>query len=126
MTLMLGILGYNFVSYALPPGKVIEGPADLTAGEIFRQSLTQNARADFIDSPFLLTLLVLAWGLSWLVFLSEMAKHGELRLPAAGSATDGRQRAAAGVLALLAVAGVVVRFATPGDVYKRQLHRQRQ
>ena len=115
LTLMLGILGYNFVSYALPPGKVIEGPADLTAGEIFRQSLTQNARADFIDSPFLLTLLVLAWGLGWLVFLSEMAKHGELRLPATGSATDGRQRAAAGVLALLAVAGVVVRFATPGE-----------
>ena len=80
LTLMLGILGYNFVSYALPPGKVIEAPADLTGGEIFRQSLTQNARADFIDSPFVLTLLVLAWGLGWLVFLSEMAKHGELRV----------------------------------------------
>jgi len=110
LTLMLGILGYNFVSYALPPGKVIEGPADLTAGEIFSQSLTQNARAEFIDSPFVLTLLVLAWGLGWLVFLSEMVKHGELRLPTGGSSGSGRQRAAAGVLLLLAVAGVAARF----------------
>jgi tetratricopeptide (TPR) repeat protein len=114
LTLMLGILGYNFVSYALPPGKVIEGPADLTAGEIFIQSLTQNARADFIDSPFVLTLLVLAWGLGWLVFLSEMAKHSELRLPATGGAPGGRQRAAAGVLLLLATAGVVARLVASG------------
>jgi tetratricopeptide (TPR) repeat protein len=114
LTLMLGILGYNFISYALPPGKVIEGPADLTAGEIFRQSLTQNARAEFIDSPFVLTLLVLAWGLGWLVFLSEMAKHGELRLPAMGGGSGGRQRAAAGVLLALAVAGVAARFVASG------------
>jgi len=110
LTLMLGILGYNFVSYSLPPDKVIAGPADLTAGEIFTQALTQNARADFIDSPFVLTMLVLAWGLGWLVFLSEMVKHGELRLPsAAGARGGGRQRAAAGVLGLLAVAGLVAR-----------------
>ncbi len=113
LTLMLGILGYNFVSYALPPGKVIEAPADLTGGEIFRQSLTQNARADFIDSPFVLTLLVLAWGLGWLVFLSEMAKHSELRLLPRGGERGGRQRAAAGVLLLLTLAGLAARFVRP-------------
>ncbi|HOU41150.1 MAG TPA: O-antigen ligase family protein, partial [Promineifilum sp.] len=61
LTLMVGILGYNFITYALPPGKTITGPADLSAVEVFRQSLTQNARADFAGSPFVLSLLVLSW-----------------------------------------------------------------
>ena len=110
LTLMLGILGYNFVTYALPPGKEIAGPADLTAGEIFRQSLVQNARSDFIESPYVLSLFVLAWGLGWLVYLSEMVKSGELRWGSLGG-PPGRRRAAAGLLAALALAGVVATFA---------------
>ena len=112
LTLMLGILGYSFVTYALPPGKEIAGPADLTAGEVFRQSLVQNARADFAESPYVLSLFVLSWGLGWLVFLSEMVKSGELPLPAGGG-SPGRRRAAAGLLGALAVAGVVAYFALP-------------
>jgi len=109
LTLITGILGYNFITYALPPGKTITGPADLSAAEVFRQSLTQNARADFADSPFVLSLLVLSWGLGWLIFLSEMAKHDELRL-SAGTPPRSRQQLAAGLLALLALAGVAARL----------------
>ena len=112
LTLMLGILGYNFTTYALPPGKAIAGPADLTAGEIFRQSLVQNARADFAASPYVLSLFVLAWGLGWLVFLGEMVKSGELPRPSSGG-PPGRRRAAAGLLGALALAGVVAFFALP-------------
>ena len=115
LTLMVGILGYNFITYALPPGKTITGPASLSAAEVFRQSLTQNARADFADAPFVLSLVMLSWGLGWLVFLSEMAKHDELRLD--GAPARSRRQLAAGLLALLAVAGVAVRlFASPATL----------
>lgn len=112
LTLMLGLLGYSFTTYALPPDKTISGPADLSVGEIFRQSLLQNSRADFIDAPFVFSMIVLSWALGWLVFLSEMVKHGELRLPAAaGGLPTGRRQAAAGLFAALAVAGLLGRFA---------------
>lgn len=108
LTLMLGILGYNFITYSLPPDKTITGAADLAAGEVFRQALTQNASADFVASPFVLSLMVLSWGLGWLIFLSEMVKNGEIRLDNGGR--PARRQLAAGLLALLAVAGVLARF----------------
>ena len=108
LTLMLGILGYNFITYALPPDKTIAGPADLAAVEVFRQSLTQNARADFAASPFVLSLMMLSWGLGWLIFLSEMVKNGEIRLENPGR--PNRRQLAAGLLALLALAGALARF----------------
>ena len=102
-----GTLGYGFITYALPPDKVITGPADLSAAEIFRQALLQNARRDFVEWPFILSLLVLSWLLGWLVYLSEMIKQGELTLPAIdGNVSIGRRRAAAGFLLALALAGV--------------------
>lgn len=113
LTLMVGMLGYSFVTYALPPNKTITGPADLSAVEIFTQSLLQNARANFVDSPFVLSMIVLAWALGWLVFLSEMVKHEELRLPAGALPSPGRRQAAAALLGLLALGGLVVRFLAP-------------
>lgn len=114
MLLMLGILGYGYITYALPPGKVITSPADLSAAEIFRQSLLQNARQDFVDWPFILSMLVLSWFLGWMVFLSEMVKHGELRLPAAeDNGPAGARRAAAGVLIGLALLGVAAQLLIP-------------
>lgn len=114
LTLMLGILGYGFITYALPPGKVITGPADLSAVEIFRQSLLLNARQNFIDWPFVLSLFVLSWLLGWIVFLSEMVKHDEIRWPALSSASPSSSRyAAAGVLLALSVAGAAARFIVP-------------
>ena len=112
LILMLGLFGYGFITYALPPDKVITGPADLTAGEIFRQSLFQNSRKDFVDWPFVPSMIILSWALGWLVFLSEMVKYGEIKLASTGSVA-GRGRAAAGVLFALALAGAGARFIIP-------------
>lgn len=113
MMLMLGVLGYGYITYALPPDKVITSPTDLSAAEIFRQSLLQNARQDFVDWPFILSMLILSWLLGWLVFLSEMVKQGELRLSAGGDLTTGARRTAAGVLLGLALLGVAAQVLLP-------------
>jgi tetratricopeptide (TPR) repeat protein len=86
---------------------VITGPADLSAIEIFRQSLLQNARRDFVDWPFVLAVFVFSWVLGWLVFLSEMVKQGEFTLPAPERGVPGRRsQAAAVVFLVVALAGV--------------------
>lgn len=113
MTLMLALFGYGFITYALPPGKVITGPADLSAIEIFRQSLLQNSRKDFVDWPFVMSMIVLSCSLGWLVFLSEMAKHHEIRFDDSTGRSSGRQRIAAAVLFVLAAGGIAIRFLVP-------------
>jgi tetratricopeptide (TPR) repeat protein len=111
LTLMLGILGYGFITYALPPDKVITSPADLSAMEIFRQSLLQNVRRDFAESPFVFTFFILSWMLGWLIFLSEMIKHGEIRLPqVVKSVAASRRQLAAGVMATLGLIALAARF----------------
>jgi tetratricopeptide (TPR) repeat protein len=114
LTLMLALLGFSFITYALPPDKVITSPADLSAAEIFRQSLLQNARRDFVEWPFILAMFVLSWLLGWLIFISEMVKHGELRLPGrSGGLPAARRQMAAGVLATVALLAVAARFLLP-------------
>jgi len=115
MTLLLAVLGFGFITYALPPGRIIAGPEDLSTAEIFRQALLQNARRDFVEWPFIMAMLVLSWLLGWIIYLAEMAKHGELPLPAPSpdKAPGGRQQIAAGVLGLVALAGVAARFLFP-------------
>lgn len=112
MALMVGIFGYSFITYTLPPDKVITGPADLTAGNIVRQSLLQNARQDFVDSPFVFSMFILAWLLGWLVYLSEMAKNSILpTIFAKGSQLlDTRRLATAGLFGLMGLIGIGVRF----------------
>ncbi|MCA9958222.1 MAG: O-antigen ligase family protein, partial [Anaerolineales bacterium] len=61
LVLMIGIMGFEYTTYSLPPDKVIESPADITAGEIFHQSLFLNARKDFADSPFIFLMIMLTW-----------------------------------------------------------------
>ncbi len=114
LVLMLGLLGYGFLTYALPPDKVITGPADLSAGEIFRQSFLQNSRQNFADWPFVMSMIILSWALGWLVFLSEMTKQGEIKLAARGLLT-GRESVAAGALLILALAGAGARFMVRAD-----------
>nr|MBP6015530.1 tetratricopeptide repeat protein [Promineifilum sp.] len=110
MALMLVLFGYGFITYALPPGKVITGAADLSVGEIIRQSLLQNARRDFVAWPFVLSMIVLSWALGWLVFLGEMIKHGEINFESSGPTSVGRRQGAAGVFLTLALAGIGARF----------------
>lgn len=115
MVLMVGTLGYSFITYSLPPGKVITGLADLPSAEIVRQSLLQNAQQDYIDWPFVFSMIVLSWLLGWLVFLGEIAKHGQLpfRPSATSRLSDRRRQAAAGLFALLALAAIGARFLIP-------------
>ncbi len=110
--LMIGTIGYSFVTYALPPDKVITSSADLTTLEIFQQAFLQNAQRGFVDSPFILGMIVLTWVLGWLVFLSEMAKHGELAWQLDGGARlpDNRRLLAAGGFAAMAAVAVLARF----------------
>lgn len=112
MMLMIGVLGYGFLTYALPPGKVITGPLDLSTTEIVRQALLQNVRQNFIDWPFVFSMIVLSWLLGWVVILSEMAKHNQLFSNFARSirTPDSRRFVAAGLLVVLAVAGVSLQF----------------
>jgi hypothetical protein len=57
-----GIMGYQFITYSLPPDKTIQTAADLLTGEIFYQSLFVNASSDFADSPFIFLMMMLTWG----------------------------------------------------------------
>lgn len=118
LALLVGTLGFSFTNYALPPDKLVETPADLTAGEIFRQSLFVNPQNGFVESPFIFLLLVLSWALGCLLVLSEMVKSGEFsfEVPALRAPTAARERLAAVGLALLALAGVTLLFtALPGS-----------
>lgn len=106
MTLMLGLLGYSFITYSLPPDKVITSAADLSTREIVRQSLLQNARREFADWPFVYSMFILAWVLGWLVFIGEMAKHGEIQLAGLSSSKGAGAKRTAAVILLLALAAI--------------------
>ncbi|MFQ5420398.1 MAG: hypothetical protein ACE5EY_08540, partial [Anaerolineae bacterium] len=112
--LMIGILGYNFTTYSLPPDKTVASPADLPASEIFVQSFLLNTRKDFGESPFVYLMLLMTWGLGSLVALSEMVKQRELKFP---NITDviswERQRLAGTLLVLTAVVSLGIRFFNP-------------
>ncbi len=113
MILMLGTMGFGFITYAPPPDKTIATPGDLSAAEVFRQSLLQNSRQDFVDWPFVMSILVLSWALGWLVFLAEMLKNGELRFPGSEVRLPvGRRQAAAGVFILFGLIRFAARFMT--------------
>ena len=116
--LILGILGYEFMTYSLPPDKVIESVNDLTSTEIFLQSLLVNPSKDFADSPFIYVMIVLTWGLGILVSVSEMVKSGALRLPtiADDAVPTRRRQLVLGGFVLMAFISLALRFlpATPG------------
>ncbi len=112
--LMIGILGYNFTTYTLPPDKVIASPADLLTSEIFVQSFLLNSRKDFSESPFVFLMMLMTWGLGSLVALSEMVKQRELKFPdMSGGVSLDRQRWAGGLLLLMAVGSLAFRFLNP-------------
>ncbi len=113
LILMLGILGYGFITYALPPDKAITSPADLSVMEIFRQSLLQNVRRSFADSPFVWMFFVLSWMLGWLIFLAEMVKYSEIRPPqSVRDVLGSRHQLAAGVMLTLGLIALAGRFLT--------------
>ncbi|MCB8943693.1 MAG: peptidylprolyl isomerase [Ardenticatenaceae bacterium] len=114
LALIIGILGFEYVTYSLPPGKQITTAADLTAGEIFYQSFFINPRQDFAERPFLFVMIILTWGLGIFISLSEMVKNNEIQfsLISAKLAADRRQLVS-GILATFAVVAVGLRFLLP-------------
>ncbi|MCA9899949.1 MAG: O-antigen ligase family protein, partial [Anaerolineales bacterium] len=82
LTLLIGIIGFTFISFAQPPDMVIETPADLTGLTILHQSFFINIKRNFVESPFVYLMLVLAWSLGLLIATSEMMKDGELKITA--------------------------------------------
>ena len=115
LALMIGVLGFEFMNYALPPDKVIQTGADLAAGDIFGQSLFLNAQQGFVDSPFIYLMIVLSWFLSVLVVLSEAVRYREhhLSLPKLSPVKKSRSQMAAALFLLLGLAGVAQRVVGP-------------
>ncbi len=86
LLVVIGILGFQFINYSLPPDKIIQGPGDLAPGEIFRQSFFMNASDNFAESPFVFVMIVLVWVLGSLAALSELVKSGEWEITAVSAA----------------------------------------
>ena len=112
LAVAIGIMGYQFTTYALPPDKTIQTAADLLTGEIFYQSLFVNASNDFADSPFIFLMMMLTWGLGLLLFISEMIKSDEwsFSLESPPLLPQPRQ-IAMGLLGIMVVGGLLLRFA---------------
>ena len=112
LALIVGILGFEYTNYILPPGEAVATGADLSAADIFFQSLFINAQKGFLDSPFIYLMIVLTWALGCLIVLSEMVRQKELTftLQGASSLLPWRRYLAAVGLGLLAFIGLAARF----------------
>ena len=111
MALTLGILGFQYMTYSLPPDKIVQSAADLPASEIFYQSLFLNARNGFTDSPFIFLMMMLTWVLGMLAGVSEMVKSGELSFTAVnGRLAPSRKQAALALLGVMAIGSLILRF----------------
>ena len=114
LALVIGILGFEYITYSLPPGKQITSAADLTAGDIFYQSFFINPRQDFAERPFLFVMIILTWGLGIFISLSEMVKNKEINfsLISARLAADRRQLVS-GILLAFGLISIGLRFLLP-------------
>ncbi|MCA9952593.1 MAG: O-antigen ligase family protein [Anaerolineales bacterium] len=112
LAVVVGTIGFAFITYSLPPDKTFESGADLSAGAIFYQALFLNAKEGFIESPFIFVMLILTWVLGVLIILSEMGKHGELVFPDTTykAITSTRIYVAVGALVAWAVISIGWRF----------------
>ncbi len=115
LALIVGILGFEFSNFVLSPDRIIETGADLAASDIFRQSLFINTQKGFMDSPFIYLMIILSWALGTLIVLSEMVRQGELKIGSLSNTeiASTRQYIAVGLLILLAIAGLALRFVMP-------------
>ncbi len=112
LALILGTLGYTFITYNQPPD--VTSVEQITPGAIFQQSMLVNAKEGFTDSPFIFLMFVLSWALGALVISSEMVKDGELRFsPASRKLADNRHRAALILFVVMAVASFGLRLLFP-------------
>ena len=110
--LIIGILGYNYVSFSLPPGETIQSIEDVpSSGDIVQQSFFVNPAEGFLESPFIFMLIMLSWILGVLLMLSELMKEGKIVVPISSSNfPPGRRRRSAIVFAIMLVFALSSRF----------------
>lgn len=113
LTLILGILGYEFMNYVLTKElQTIEDVPGIL--EIIHQAWFINPSKDFANSPFIFLVIVLTWALGTLLCVAEMARQGIINIPAGSprSLPANRQRTVTiifGLLTLASLATVIVR-----------------
>jgi tetratricopeptide (TPR) repeat protein len=115
--LIIGILGFNYIAFSLPPGQTIQSIEDVpSAGTIINQSFFINPGEGFIESPFIFLLIILSWSLGVLLFLSEIAREGKIKLAGPSTKLPERRFRQAGIIftAMLAVA-MASRFFVSSD-----------
>ena len=112
LALIVGTLGFNFMTYNLPPGNQINSLEDVpSAWAIFQQSMLVHARQGFSPSPYLFLLVMLTWGLGTLLFLSEFTKEKIFSLQkVVPTLADNKVKIAIGIFGAWAVAGILIRF----------------
>lgn len=111
LSLMLGILGYQFTTFTPLPNVTYQTAADLPVSDIFRQSFFVNPGNDFADSPFAFVMLILTWILGVAVVVAELVKSGELRFPESDAPLPGnRQQMAGGAFLLVGLISLILRF----------------
>lgn len=116
LALMIGITGYDYITYSPPPDKVIDSADDLRPGEVLEQSFFLNSRQDYADSPFIFVMVMLTWSLGIIVGLSEMVKNDELTLSTSpGRLPDKSRQIAGAIFAVMAVASLAYRFIAPAE-----------
>jgi cyclophilin family peptidyl-prolyl cis-trans isomerase/tetratricopeptide (TPR) repeat protein len=114
LTLLIGIIGFTFITFAQPPDLVIENANDLTALDVLYQSLFINIRQNFSESPFVYLMLVLSWSLGLLIAVSEMLKDGELKISAvANDMIKNRRNIVSTAFLVMGAASILFRLIFP-------------
>ena len=111
-TVIIGILGYEFMNYSQPPGVTVQTLADVpSAGDILHQAFFVHPGQGFIDSPFIFLLIILSWILGTLASLSEMVRQGILSTSTATTSRTPQNYQTAGVVfIILVLVGFATRF----------------
>ncbi len=116
LALLIGTLGYDFMNYVLPGDKLLENGADLPVLEIIDQSLFANAQNNFVASPFIFLMILLAWLLGVLLVFSEMIRlNGAPARPSFSKMNAARYKIVSIAFLLLGLLGLGQRFVLPSS-----------
>ncbi len=112
MTVIIGILGYEFMNYSQPPDVTVQTISDVpSAADIVHQAFFIHPGQGFIDSPFIFLLIILTWILGTLASLSEMVRQGIIASSTPTMARKPRNyQTAGGLFIVLVLAGFATRF----------------
>ncbi len=118
LALVVGTMGFEFINYVLPEGQSVASGADLTALDVFHQSLFVNSQQGFHNAPYVYLMLVLSWALASLIVISEMVKQRLLSFSLTEISELPAQHGylAVAVLGMFALAGLATRFVLAGQM----------